>query len=258
MNRLSDKTVLITGGTLGIGLATAELFASNGAVVFITGRNADTGAAAVGKLEDKGLKATFLPQDVCSEADWERVLAEISTSGNSLNILVNNAGMCEFKTIEDTSLEDWRAVMAVNLDGVFLGTKLAIAMMKESGGGSIVNISSIGGMIGTAVLPAYSASKAGVRLLSKCAALHCGEQGYGIRVNSLHPGFIETELSTGLLETLGGGSVDEGRTMMASKHPIGRVGTVSDAAEAILYLSSDESSFMTGSELVLDGGFTAQ
>ena len=170
-----------------------------------------------------------------------------------LDILVNNAGVNLWKKIEDTSLHEWRWLMSVNLDGVFLGTKYAIQAMKKNGGGSIINISSVAGIVGTLDTSAYHASKGGMRLFMKAAALECSKAGYGynIRVNSVHPGVIKTPMVDGLLK-----DEDKMRTAL-SWHPIGRFGEPEDIAYGVLYLASDESKFITGAELVIDGGWTA-
>lgn len=168
--------------------------------------------------------------------------------------MVNNAGIALGKTVEDTTLAEWRKVQEINLDGVFLGTKYGIEALRKSGGGSIVNLSSIEGLVGDPGLAAYNASKGGVRIFTKSAALHCAQAGYGIRINSVHPGYIWTPMVAGLADS----EQTEKYQRLVSLHPIGHLGEADDIAYGILYLASDESKFMTGSELVIDGGYTAQ
>ena len=172
-----------------------------------------------------------------------------------LDIVVNNAGVALGANVEDTTLDDWRKLMSINLDGVFLGTKCAIAAMKDHGG-SIINLSSIEGLIGDPNLAAYNASKGGVRIFTKSAALHCAKAGYKIRVNSVHPGYIWTPMVEGYV----GASADPEATKaaLAALHPLGHIGEPDDIAYGVLYLASDESKFVTGAELVIDGGYTAQ
>ena len=177
-----------------------------------------------------------------------------------VDIVVNNAGVGASDNVEDMSMEQWQTVMDVNLTGVFLGTKYAIEAMKKSGGGSIINISSIQGLVGDPIQAAYNASKGGVRLFTKSAALHCGRSGYNIRVNSVHPGYIWTPMVEEYTKSENFRKVYgmDGRVALNRLHPIGHVGEPNDVAYATLYLASDESKFVTGSELVVDGGYTAQ
>lgn len=255
MDRVSGKVAIVTGAAKGIGEATARLLAREGASVVVTDLDAAGGEAVAKQIAAAGGKALFLHQDVTSEGGWVEIIAATVKAFGSLGILVNNAGVAFPGTVEDTTLDAWRKLMAVNLDAVFLGTKHAIGAMKEKGG-SIINLSSIEGLVGDPNLAAYNASKGGVRLLTKSAALHCARSGYGVRVNSVHPGFIWTPMVEGYLETFG--DVDEGREATGKLHPVGHLGEPQDIAAGILYLASDESSFMTGAELVIDGGFTAQ
>jgi NAD(P)-dependent dehydrogenase (short-subunit alcohol dehydrogenase family) len=253
-DRLAGKIAIITGAGSGIGLASAELFAREGASVVVTDINEPAGRAVAEKM---GAAAIFLPLDTRQESQWEAVLEETQARFGRLDILVNNAGVPTCELIEETSLARWRSVMAINLDGVFLGVKLGIGAMKKTGGGSIVNISSVAGLVGTPRTATYSASKAGVMLLSKCAALECAELGYNIRVNSVHPGIIETPLAAQVFEKLGNGDAAAGRKLLVDMHPIGRMGRIEDVANGVLYLACDESAFVTGSGLVIDGGMTA-
>jgi NAD(P)-dependent dehydrogenase (short-subunit alcohol dehydrogenase family) len=177
-------------------------------------------------------------------------------SSEKLDVLVNNAGVILVKNIEETTMEDWRWLMSINLDGVFLGTRKGIEVMKERGGGSIINISSVQGIVASPGFTAYNASKGAVRLLTKSAALHCGNAGYNIRVNSVHPSYVDTPMMRESMKREG--PFEPAKKRADGLHPIGRVGNVDDVAYGILYLASDESMFVTGSELIIDGGFTAQ
>jgi NAD(P)-dependent dehydrogenase (short-subunit alcohol dehydrogenase family) len=232
------------------------MLAREGAKVAITDRKEDGAEIVLNKIKGSGGEAVFFQQDVSKEEDWKKVMQQVEKQFGRLDILVNNAGVGAGKNFEELTLEDWRWVMSVNLDGVFLGTKYAIESMKTSGGGSIINMSSIEGMVGDRRLAAYDASKGGVRILTKSAALHCAKAGYNIRVNSLHPGFIDTPMVAGFVKAQGDASA--ARHELVRLHPIGHLGEPDDVAYAVLYLASDESKFVTGSEMVVDGGFTAQ
>jgi NAD(P)-dependent dehydrogenase (short-subunit alcohol dehydrogenase family) len=204
-----------------------------------------------------GAAALAVHQDVTSEQRWQEVVAEIIERFGRLDILVNNAGIAVVGTVEDTSLADWRATQNVNLDAVFLGTREVIKVMK-AGGGSIINISSIEGIIGEPTLAAYNASKGGVRVFTKSVALHCAAQGYPIRVNSVHPGFIATAMVTDAVASM---SEDEGEAFqerIMANIPMGHMGEPLDIANGVLFLASEESRYMTGSELVIDGGYIAR
>ncbi|WP_075836110.1 MULTISPECIES: glucose 1-dehydrogenase [unclassified Rhodococcus (in: high G+C Gram-positive bacteria)] len=256
MRRVEGKVALVTGGARGIGAATARLLAAEGARVVVTDVDHDAGHAVAAAIDDTFTHAMFLPHDVTAEDDWAAVIEQVTDRFGRLDVLVNNAGVVSTANVEDESLERWRWLQSINLDGVFLGTKAAIAAMKVGGGGSIVNLSSIEGLIGDPALAAYNASKGGVRIFTKSTALHCAKSGYGIRVNSVHPGYIWTPMVQGVAAE--GGDIEQGRATLTALHPIGRLGTAEDIAYAILYLASDESSFVTGAELVVDGGYTAQ
>lgn len=256
MGRVEGKVALVTGGRRGLGEASAVMLAREGAKVAITDRKEEGADAVLSAITGAGGQAIFIQQDVSKEDDWKRVIDQILERFGRLDVLVNNAGVGAGKNIEELTLEDWRWVMSVNLDGVFLGTKYAIGIMKKTGGGSIINMSSIEGMVGDRRLAAYDASKGGVRILTKSAALHCAKAGYNIRVNSLHPGFIDTPMVTGFVKAQGDASA--ARKELEMLHPIGHLGEPNDVAYAVLYLASEESKFVTGSELVVDGGFTAQ
>ena len=259
MNRVDNKVAIITGGGSGIGARTSQLMAEAGATVVVTDINFESAESTSQSIIAAGGKAMALRHDVTMNDDWESVIQETMLAYHHLDILVNNAGIsgAGLPPLEEATLESWQTVMSINLDSVFLGTQKAVLCMKESGG-SIVNISSIMGLVGGAG-PAYNASKGGVRLLSKSVAVKCGEMGYPIRVNSVHPGYVWTPLVRNIVEHMEDDNItEEGlREMLTEKHPIGRLGTPDDIARGILFLASDDSSFITGSELVIDGGYTA-
>jgi 3(or 17)beta-hydroxysteroid dehydrogenase len=256
MNRMRGKSAIVTGGALGIGRACALKLAEEGATVMVTDLDAAKGSLVVDEIRDQGGDAIFVEQDVAEEAGWEHVIRVVIDRYEKLDVLVNNAGVALANDVEHTTLEEWRRLMSINLDGVFLGTKHAVQAMKANRGGSIVNLSSIEGLIGDPNLAAYNASKGGVRLLTKSAALYCAKAGYNIRVNSVHPGYIWTPMVENFLKSQG--DVAQGRKMLDSLHPIGHVGEPDDIAYGVLYLASDEAKFVTGTELVIDGGYTAQ
>ena len=252
MGRVAGKVALVTGGASGLGRAAAGMLAREGAKVAVADINA-AGAAAV--AEEIGQSAIAIPLDVVKEAEWQAAIERTVAEFGGLNILLNSAGVGITKDVEATTLEEWRWVHEIDLDGVFLGCKHAIAAIAKSGGGSIVNISSISGIIAGHNLAAYNSAKAGVRLLSKSVALHCARKGYNIRCNSVHPTFIDTPMLDGLADRIGGREVALAK--LSRQVPLGRVGEPDDIAYAVLYLASDESKFMTGAELVIDGGISA-
>jgi NAD(P)-dependent dehydrogenase (short-subunit alcohol dehydrogenase family) len=258
--RVQDKVALITGAASGIGAATARLLAREGARLALADLDAARGEAVAAAIRAGGAEALFLEHDVTDEAAWERVIAATLARFGRLDVLVNNAGIGgPARPPDEQGLEDWRRVMAVNLDGVFLGTKHAIRAMKRNRpkpGGSIVNLSSILGLVGGTRSGAYTASKGGVRLYTKSAALACAREGNGVRVNSVHPGYIWTPLVEHAFAQLE--DPEEMRRKTEALHPIGRLGEPEDIAYGILYLASDEAKFVTGAELVIDGGYTAQ
>ena len=255
MGRVANKVAIVTGGGKGIGRECALVLAREGAKVAVTDIDEAAGSKVADEIRKAGGEAVFYLHDVTNEGQWEKVVADTVKKFGDLNILVNNAGVGIPGTAEDETLEGWRKTIAINLDGVFLGAKHAIRAMK-SGKGSIINISSIEGMVGKSDAAAYNASKGGVRIFTKSAALYCAEQGYKIRVNSVHPGFILTPLVENYFASLGDGGA--AKAQVAALHPIGHMGQPIDIAYGVLYLASDESSFVTGSELVIDGGFIAQ
>lgn len=256
MKRVENKVAVVTGGGLGLGRACAMLLAREGAKVIVTDLKEAEGRAVADEIVESGGEAMFVRQDVSLEDEWDAVIAATMRRFGRLDIVVNNAGVALGGSVEATTLAQWRALMAVNLDGVFLGTQRAIAAMKSTGGGSIINLSSIEGLIGDGNLAAYNASKGGVRIFTKSAALHCAKAGYKIRVNSVHPGYIWTPM----VETYLAAQPDPAaaKAFVAGLHPVGHLGEPNDIAYGVLYLASDESKFVTGSELVIDGGYTAQ
>jgi NAD(P)-dependent dehydrogenase (short-subunit alcohol dehydrogenase family) len=257
MDRVKDKVALITGGAMGLGKAAAHRLAQEGAKVVITDVHDAEGQAVAAAIIAAGGEAKYFHHDVALEADWVRVMDEAMTAFGRLDVVVNNAGVGTTGTIENTSFADYRKLMSINLDGVFLGTQYGIAALKKSKSrGSIINLSSIEGLIGDPNLAAYNASKGGVRLLTKSAALHCAKTGTGIRVNSIHPGYILTPMVEGIVAH--SPDAKAAQAALVALHPIGHLGEPNDIAWGIVYLASDEAKFITGSELVIDGGYTAQ
>ena len=255
MNRVKNKVALITGGGLGLGRASALMLAREGARVIVTDVREKEGAETADAIVSAGGEAMFLRHDVAKEDDWRSVTAATVKRFGGFDILVNNAGVAQAGNVESTTLEEWRWLMSINLDGVFLGVKHAVGAMKKKGG-SIINLSSIEGLIGDPNLAAYDASKGGVRLLTKSAALYCARAGYKIRVNSVHPGYIWTPMVEGFLAGQSGPA--KAKADVAALHPLGHIGEPDDIAYGIVYLASEESKFVTGAELVIDGGYTAQ
>jgi len=241
VTRLKDKIVLVTGAAGAIGSAIARAVEEQG------------GVAISSDLGDREDVAHAL--DVTAEADWLRVIAALEQKSGRLDGLVNAAGIVAVGSVEDTGFETWRRVMAVNLDGTFLGCKYAMRLMRRNGG-SIVNMSSVSGLVGGHNLAAYNASKGGVRLLSKSVALHGARLKPPVRCNSVHPAFIEGPLVDGLIAQVRDPA--SARDRMAAMVPLGRFGTPAEVADLCVYLLSDESAFVTGAELTLDGGLTAQ
>jgi 3(or 17)beta-hydroxysteroid dehydrogenase len=248
--RLAGKAALITGAASGIGRACAALFRAEGARVAATDRN------EAGLAETTAFVDLALPQDVTDETRWREVVDAVVATFGRLDILVNSAGIALKGNIETATLDDWRKTQAVNVEGTFLGCREAIRVMKTAGGGSIVNLSSVAGIIGDAQSAAYCASKGAVRLMTKSAALHCGRAGYNIRLNSVHPSFADTPMVQDLIA--GSKNPERVREGLARAAPMGRMGRVEEVASTILFLASDDSSFTTGAEFVVDGGLTAQ
>lgn len=247
MGQFDNKVALVTGGTKGIGLAIAELFLKEGAKgVAFTGRHEDEGKAVQERLGERSL---FITQDVSKEEDWQNATKAVVEKFGQLDAIVNNAGIGTSLGIEEMTLDHWNREIAIDLTGTMLGCKYGVKAMKEHGG-AIVNISSIEGMIGDPTVPAYNAAKGGVRLLTKSVALECAEKGYAIRVNSIHPGVIATPLIDHL--------DDATKQFYIDKHPMGRLGKPEEVAKMAVFVASDGASFSTGSEFVVDGGYTAQ
>ncbi len=264
MGLLEGKIALVTGGARGLGAEIAKAYIEEGASVLITDVLEEDGAEMARQL---GNRCSFIKHDVTNEADWVAAIKAVKDQFGGLDVLVNNAGIAEGGRMEETSLEDFRKVTSVNLDGVFLGMKHAGPLIRErsdkwEGGGAIINMSSVAGLIGLAGAPAYTASKGAVRLMTKSAALEYAQNGDKIRVNSIHPAFTETAMAEqmieGMVENGMGSNRDEAHAFLTMMHPIGRLGKPRDIANAAVFLASEESSFMTGSEMVVDGGFSAR
>jgi NAD(P)-dependent dehydrogenase (short-subunit alcohol dehydrogenase family) len=253
MGRIPGKVAIVTGAASGLGRSISSLFTKEGATVIATDINEREGQQCVDKIVAEGGQAVFFKQDVSLEQDWQTLMAFTMEHYARLDIQVNCAGIFLFRPIEKITLAQWRRVMSVNLDGVFLGIKYGAEIMKKSGGGSIINLSSVGGLVGTVDSSPYNASKGGVRILTKAAAMEFSKAGYdyNIRVNSVHPGVIETPMTAPMIDD------PEGRKEMLSWTPMGHLGEPDDVAYGVLYLASDESKFLTGSELVIDGGWSA-
>lgn len=252
MSRLENRVVLVSGGASGIGAATARVVVREGGKAAIADRDEAKGRALAGEL---GPSALFLPLDVTQEPAWQKAVAVTVDTFGGLHGLLNAAGIGARNDIESCTLEEYRRVNDVNALGTFLGCKVAIAAMRQSGGGSIVNISSVLGLRGASYAMAYCASKGAVRLLTKHVALHCAQMKYNIRCNSVHPGYIDTPMIAPRLDqTVANMS---GRQWLEELHPLGRLGTADEVASMILFLLSDDSSFSTGAEFVCDGGLTA-
>ena len=252
MPRLENKVVLISGGASGIGAETTRLVVREGGKAVLADRDEGKGRALATEL---GASAHFVPLDVVDEPSWQAAVAATVTKFGGLHGLLNSAGVGVRNTIEDCTLEEYRRVNDINSLGTFLGCKSAIGAMKASGGGSIVNISSVLGLRGAAHAMAYSASKGAVRTLTKNVALHCAQMKYNIRCNSVHPGYIDTPMIAPRLEQNAGNM--SGRQALEELHPLGRLGRADEVANMILFLLSDESTFSTGAEFVCDGGLTA-
>jgi 3(or 17)beta-hydroxysteroid dehydrogenase len=255
MGRVQGKVAMITGAGKGLGRAASLMLADEGASVITTDLDEKSGQATSDQIKAHGGESLFVRHDVSQPQDWLDVMETVEEKFGRLDVLVNNAGVAIAKNIEETTMEDWRLTMAVNADGVFLGCKHALALMKQSGGGSIINLSSIDGIIGEADLAAYCASKGAVRTLTKAVAVHCAEAGYRIRCNSIHPGYIWTPQTENYLRELG--NLEEEKAKAVRRHPIGFLGEPNDIAYMVLYLASDESRFVTGSEMIVDGGYLA-
>ena len=254
--RLKGKVALISGGASGIGAATARRFVEEGARVVIGDIQAEKGEALVGALGDE---ARFIRLDVTLEADWAAAIESGEQAFGALTTVVNSAGISIPANIEAETLEGFRRTLAINLEGVFLGCKYGVAALKHGKGGSIVNLASTLGVRAGAIFPAYAASKGGVRLLTRAVALHCAEQGYDIRCNAVLPGAVHTEMVEGYIAAgeAAGATRDSVIAGFANVHPMKRLGRPGEPAEAVVFLASDESSFTTGADLPVDGGYLA-
>ena len=252
MQRVEGKVAIVTGGASGIGRGCALRLVAEGATCVIADRNEAAGRAVAAELGSRGV---FVALDVTDEAGWASLVAETTKRFGRLDILINAAGVAVFKDLEHTTLEEWRFVNGINSDGVFLGCRAVLPAMKASGGGSIINLSSVAGLIGVPDAPAYCASKGAVRMLTKSVALYAARNGFNIRCNSVHPSFIDTPMVDGVVAQ----AADPGKTRKAFERaaPLGRIGQVDDVAQLVVYLASDESRFVTGTEIAVDGGLTA-
>lgn len=247
---LQGKVALVTGASTGLGEAAARRLAAEGARLVVSDVDDSAGEAVAASLPG----AIYQHLDIVEEQDWKRCIAAISGKFGRLDILVNNAGITLMGSIEEMDLERFRRTLDVDLVGTFLGCKLALPLMRASGGGSIINIASISGLQASANLVAYNAAKAGVTLMTKSIALHCATQRYGIRVNSIHPGVIRTAMLDKVMAQVP--NPDELMAGFVATHPIGHIGEPDDIAEMVLYLASDRSKFITGTAMVIDGGAT--
>lgn len=253
MSRVQGKRCLVSGAARGIGLAVCERLIEEGAQVMMADVDAASGEAQAQRL---GEHAVFQPLDVTRDEQWDAALDAIERRWGGVDVLVNNAGIALMGDIESTTPEQWQRTLDVNLSAVMLGTRKAVARMKGQGG-AIVNMASIEGLIGEPLALAYNAAKGGVRLFSKSAAIHCARAGYGIRINCVCPGFIDTEMVRGAVGGLGEEAAEQFHQTLMARVPMGRLGHAREIANAVLFAASDEASFMTGADLVVDGGHTA-
>lgn len=251
--RVEGKVCVVTGGARGLGLAAVEALLAEGAKVLLTDIDEAEGRAQADRL---GANAMFRVQDATQPAAWDQTLDAVIAKWGRLDVLVNNAGIALMQDVERASLQGWQRTLDINLTAVFLGTQAAIARMKATQG-SIVNIASIEGLVGEPEIPAYNATKGGVRIFSKSAAIHCARSGYKIRVNNVCPGFAGTQMVSGALATMKPEDAEAFAARTLARIPMGRFAEPSEIAAVVLFLASDESSYVTGSDLVVDGGLTA-
>ena len=251
MGRVSGKVILVTGGAMGMGRTHCELLAEEGGTVIVTDMNESEGQATAEGINKAGGKAEFLPLNVTDEANWISVVDNIVKKHGKIDVLVNNAGILIVKPLEETTTEDWDRTFDINVKGVFFGTKAILPAMKKAGGGSIVNISSIYGIVGAPMAAAYQATKGAVRMFTKATAVDYAE--YNIRVNSVHPGVIDTPMTKDLLH----GDEEVAKAIMGTTI-LDRPAQPKEVSYAVLHLASDDSSYMNGSEMVVDGGYTAR
>jgi len=256
MGQVDGKVAIVTGGASGIGAACAATLAREGAKLVITDLDDAGGQALVEKIGGAGGEAIYLHQDVSVEEDWPPIIETVERRFGRLDVMVANAGIGILCRAVEMSLSDWRRQTAVNLDGVFLSVKYAVPAMRRAGGGSIIIMSSVAGLRGSAGLAGYCASKGGVRLFAKAVAMECAAAGDGIRVNTVHPGVIDTPIWTKIAGSAGRNVPIDPNEIAQAGVPFGRAGTPQDIANGVLFLASDASSYMTGAELVIDGGMT--
>ena len=259
--RVAGKVALVTGGASGIGRGCAEVLAREGATVVITDIQDEAGQAVAAQITASGGKARYLHQDTTSEEGWVEVVADIERNDGRLDILVNNAGIAiGAPSITTMSLADWRKQQAVNVEGVFLGTKHGLLLMRKAGnGGSIINMSSVAGLKGAPTLAGYCATKGAVRLFTKAIAMECAGAKDGVRVNSVHPGIIETPIWMSIASMNPGVNTPPDLDAMSTMAvPLGVKGVPEDIANGVLWLASDESRYVTGTEMVIDGGLSVR
>jgi NAD(P)-dependent dehydrogenase (short-subunit alcohol dehydrogenase family) len=266
MSRLDGKVALISGAARGIGGETAQLMAKAGAKVVIGDLLDDVGQKTVAAIKAAGGQAAYIHLDVTKEADWTAAVNLAVSTFGKLDILVNNAGVFIGKGIEDISMEEWNRLVAVNMTGVFLGPRMAVPALREAAknsehGSAIVNLASIAGIVGSQLDPLYSMTKGGVTLFTKSAALEFGRKGYRVRVNSIHPGVIQTDMGeqtfVARAKQTGANDTAPARQTVTNTVPWGRLGTVNDIAKGIVFLASDDAGYMNGAGLIVDGGMTA-
>ena len=250
--RLENKVAIITGGGTGIGKETALLFVKEGAKVVITDINQESGNLAVKEIQQNGGEAIFIHHDVSKEEDWKKVAEETIKAFGKVDVLFNNAGIYIIKPVSEIELEEWNRLMSINVTGVFLGMKHIMPLIAKQNKGSVINASSIAGLTGAPGHVLYGASKGAVRMMTKDAAMEYAAAG--VRVNSIHPGYIDTGMADYASEVSGNSKEQLGKDLF----PLGRLGTVKDVANTVLFLASDESAFTTGAEFVIDGGATAR
>lgn len=262
--RLDGKVALITGGARGIGAECARVLAAAGATVMVTDVLSEAGLGTASSIQATGGTAHYLDLDVTSEDAWRKVIDATVARYGGLDVLVNNAGIEIMGPVADLRIEDFRRMMAINVDGVMLGMKQAVLAMRPGGsagrGGSIVNMSSVAGLIGVPWLSAYGASKGAVRIMTKDVAVECGRLGYGIRCNSVHPGVVDTEMADSFFDNnmqFSGATREQIQAAFLAAHPLGRIGVPRDIANAVRFFASEASSWITGVELPVDGGWTA-
>lgn len=256
--RLNGKVAIVTGGASGIGLATVKGFLEEGAKVVMADIADDLGRTEAGSLQAEGKSVVFCRIDVSSSAQWKELIVNCINTYGALNVLVNNAGFARLNTVESETEEEFDGQVAVNLKGPYLGTKFAIEHMKNHGGGSIVNIASVEGVRGNPLLPAYNAAKGGLRVFSRGAAIHCAREGYGIRINCVCPGAIETPIFGKIAASAPKKEyVDSTFSYSNARIALGRPGQPEDIANACVYLASDESRYVIGIDLPVDGGYLA-